>query len=103
MKNLRQIGLILLTMVTTAIIAKEYHVSVNGNDENAGSSAAPFKTISAAIQFAYPGDIITVHEGVYREWVNPIRGGESDDKRIVFRANFISSTVFIPPFTLMHR
>lgn len=86
MKNLRQIVLLLLTMVTTAIIAKEYHVSVNGNDENAGSSAAPFKTISAAIQFAYPGDIITVHEGVYREWVNPIRGGESDDKRIVFRA-----------------
>jgi len=33
-----------------------------------------------------PGDTITVHAGIYREWVNPVRGGESDLKRIVFRA-----------------
>jgi len=68
------------------ISAREYHVSVKGADNNDGSSLRPFKTITAAIKFAFPGDTITVHAGIYREWVNPLRGGESDEKRIVFRA-----------------
>lgn len=33
-----------------------------------------------------PGDEILVHEGTYREWVKPERGGTSEDKRIVYRA-----------------
>jgi len=44
---------------------KEYHVSVNGNDANEGSVAKPFKTISAAANVAMPGDVITVHTGVF--------------------------------------
>ncbi len=78
--------LLLLVLITSTAFAKEYHVSVKGNDSNDGSAAKPFKTISEAVKHAYPGDIITVHEGVYREWVNPLRGGESDAKRIVYRA-----------------
>lgn len=66
--------------------AREYHVSVNGNNNNDGSAANPFKTINYAARLAQPGDIITVHSGTYREWVNPARGGESDAKRIVYRA-----------------
>ena len=66
--------------------AKEYHVSVKGNDNNTGTESAPFRTICRAAQAAYPGDVVTVHAGVYREWVNPPRGGESDEKRIVYRA-----------------
>jgi hypothetical protein len=66
--------------------AREYHVSVKGNDNSDGSGSAPFRTIGRAAQAAYPGDVITVHAGVYREWINPPRGGESDDKRIVYRA-----------------
>jgi hypothetical protein len=44
-------------------------------DSNTGSASA-IKTISAAVRCAYPGDTITVHSGTYREWINPIRGGE---------------------------
>ena len=66
--------------------AREYHVSVKGNDGNTGVESAPFKTIGRAAQVAYPGDVITVHAGTYREWVNPPRGGDSDDNRIVYRA-----------------
>ena len=66
--------------------SREYHVSVSGDDNNDGEAISPFKTISAAMQVAQPGDVITVHEGVYRERVNPPRGGTSDDKRIVYRA-----------------
>jgi hypothetical protein len=73
-------------LIATLLTAKEYHVSVKGNDSNEGSEQKPFKTISQAVKFAYPGDVITVHAGTYREWINPIRGGESDSKRIVLRA-----------------
>lgn len=65
---------------------REYHVAVTGNDTNDGSAAAPLRTISAAAAQAQPGDTVTVHEGVYREWVNPPRGGESDAKRITYQA-----------------
>ena len=33
-----------------------------------------------------PGDTITVHEGVYREWVDPQRGGRGESSRILYRA-----------------
>lgn len=65
---------------------KEYHVSVQGNDANDGSPSSTLKTISAASLKAQPGDVVTVHEGVYRERITPPRGGESDAKRIVYRA-----------------
>ncbi len=80
------IVLLLLLLTTCIVSAREYHVSVNGNDTNDGTSQRPFKTISAAARVAQPGDVITVHEGVYRERISPPRGGESDEKRIVYQA-----------------
>jgi hypothetical protein len=44
--------------------------------------AAPLLTIQAAANKAQAGDTITVHEGIYRERVNPPRGGTSDAMRI---------------------
>lgn len=78
--------LILGVLTSTITFATEYHVSIKGSDSNVGSASKPFKTISAAVKHAFPGDIITVHAGTYREWINPIRGGESDLNRIVYRA-----------------
>jgi alpha-N-arabinofuranosidase len=66
--------------------AREYHVSISGNDSQEGTSTRPLRTISAAARLAQPGDVVTVHEGVYRERINPLRGGESDHKRIVYQA-----------------
>ena len=48
---------------------------------------SPFKTISRAADVAQPGDFITVHEGTYRERINPHRGGQSDLKRIIYQVN----------------
>jgi hypothetical protein len=76
----------LILMSTSSLIAREYHVSVSGSDKYDGSSATPFKTINYAAQIAQPGDVITVHAGTYREWINPARGGESESKRIVYQA-----------------
>ena len=75
-----------LPWVNPAVFAIEYHVAKDGNDGAIGSSSKPFKTISTAAAIAQPGDMITVHEGIYREQINPPRGGTSDDKRIIYRA-----------------
>jgi pectin methylesterase-like acyl-CoA thioesterase len=64
----------------------EYHVAITGSDASPGTQAAPFRTIQRAADLAQPGDTVTVHAGVYRERVNPPRGGESDTKRIVYQA-----------------
>ncbi|WP_340006685.1 DUF1565 domain-containing protein [Paenibacillus sp. FSL K6-0276] len=64
----------------------EYHVSLVGNDSWEGTRSAPLRTISAVAEMALPGDVITVHEGTYRERINPPCGGESDDNRIVYQA-----------------
>ena len=66
--------------------AEEYHVSMRGDDENAGTFSKPFRTISAASSVARPGDVVIVHSGTYREEIDPPRGGESDAKRITYQA-----------------
>ena len=80
------IALLALALTLDLALAKEFHVSVIGDDKDKGSAAKPFKTISAAAQVAQPGDTITVHAGVYRERIAPPRGGKSETKRIVYRA-----------------
>ncbi len=64
----------------------EYHVSENGDDSHDGSPSQMLRTISAAATRAYPGDVIIVHKGVYRERVSPPRGGTSGAKRIVYQS-----------------
>ncbi|MGB2128388.1 MAG: right-handed parallel beta-helix repeat-containing protein [Flavicella sp.] len=58
----------------------------HGDDTNIGSKEYPFKTISKAAQIALPGATITVHTGVYREWVRPAYGGQSHSNRITYQA-----------------
>jgi len=78
--------IILLMVPVSAASAREYHVSVSGSDSQQGVEAKPMRTISAAARLAQAGDAITVHEGVYRERINPPRGGRSNEKRIVYQA-----------------
>jgi hypothetical protein len=78
--------LICLVLIDCVAKGAVIHVAVTGNDSHNGSAATPFRTISKAAGAAQPGDIITVHEGVYRERINPPRGGTSDEVRIVYQA-----------------
>ena len=80
-------GVTALLLMSPAILhAAEFHVAVSGKDTAPGTAAAPLRTIQHAADLAQPGDIITVHAGVYRERVSPPRGGASDAKRIVYQA-----------------
>lgn len=65
----------LMVMSCTLLHARDIHVAVCGNDANAGTVEAPYRTVSKAACEACPGDVITVHAGTYREWVRPLRGG----------------------------
>lgn len=83
--NKKRCLILIFCLCGNLLSAKEYHVSVKGSDANEGSRAAPFRTINWAAQKALPGDTVTVHDGTYREWINPLNGGERDGKRILYR------------------
>jgi alpha-L-arabinofuranosidase len=84
MKALKVLSCVMI--LASMVSAREYHVSVDGNDANAGSSAQPFHTIAQAATIAQAGDVIIIQEGTYRERVTPPRGGTSDAERITYRA-----------------
>jgi alpha-L-arabinofuranosidase len=75
-----------LAALATATQATEFHVASNGDDGARGTRTAPLRAIQRAADLAQPGDVITVHQGVYRERINPPRGGKSDRRRIVYQA-----------------
>lgn len=84
MKRL-QIILIALT-ISSFVMTKEYHVAKIGSDNNKETVRLPFLIIQAAANLAKAGDVITIHEGIYREEIVPPCGGDSEDKSIDYRA-----------------
>jgi len=72
----------------SAGLAGTYHVAQEhprASDSNPGTAGAPWKTVSKAAAEMLPGDTAVIHQGVYREWVNPARSG-SPSAPIVFEA-----------------
>lgn len=83
----RFLSIFLVFIASTAVVrAAEFHVSVKGDDSNPGKAKRPLRTIQRAADLAHPGDVITVHAGVYRERISPPRGGDSEERRIVYQA-----------------
>ncbi len=69
--------------------AREWHVSGSdpaASDENDGSAGHPFRTISRAAREAMPGDRVRIHAGLYRETVQPRRGGTDPEHMISYEA-----------------
>jgi len=77
---------VLVLVFPAAAGAATFHVAPDGDDAADGSAAHRLRTISAAARLAQPGDVITVHAGVYRERIAPPRGGTSDAQRITYQA-----------------
>jgi hypothetical protein len=74
MKNLIAFAFVLATNCYAQ--AASWYVATNGNDNNAGTLASPFKTLTAAIEAANPGDDILLRGGNYQS--NEIRINKSD-------------------------
>ncbi len=64
----------------------QLHVSPQGDDSNTGSIEAPFLTIQKATETVQPGQTIIIHEGTYREYINPPTGGTSSNRPITFKS-----------------
>jgi len=75
-----------VVVLAAELHSAEYHVAINGSDSQIGTETSPFRTIQHAADLAQPSDVITVHAGVYRERVNPPRGGTSAEKCITYQA-----------------
>ncbi|MBM3878441.1 MAG: DUF1565 domain-containing protein [Verrucomicrobia bacterium] len=65
--------------------ARDYFVSLEGNDANPGTWARPFRTIQHAANLVKPGDAVHIRGGVYREKIHIARSGEPG-KPITFRS-----------------
>lgn len=77
---------LVLSMVSCQSVGQEIHVSKSGSDDGDGSANSPYLTISKAASEAVPGNTIIIHEGTYREYVDPPVGGSYDNNRITFKA-----------------
>ena len=67
---------------------KIYYVSkdINASDDNPGTEEAPFSTINKAAQVLQPGEKAVIKEGVYDEFVRPMRGGGGPETMISYEA-----------------
>lgn len=63
-----------------------YYVSADAVRSGNGSRECPFQSISEAAVMAGAGDEILVAPGVYREAVDPPRGGTDEHHRILYRS-----------------
>jgi parallel beta-helix repeat protein len=61
-----------------------YHVSPTGSNSNSGTASSPWKTITKAANTASAGDLVYVHEGVYREGGIEVAKSGTEDEPIVF-------------------
>ncbi|HYA48345.1 MAG TPA: right-handed parallel beta-helix repeat-containing protein, partial [Burkholderiales bacterium] len=69
--------------------SKTYYVDnrdPRASDANPGTAELPFLTIDRAARVLGPGERVVIKEGVYRERVDPARGGAGPDRMISYEA-----------------
>ncbi len=68
----------LVAMTADPALAATYYVATNGNDDNSGALAAPFRTLAKAVRAVEPGDTIELREGTYAGGIIVSRAGTPD-------------------------
>ena len=79
---------LLLTCISVALgqTNASFYVATTGNDSNAGTQTAPWRTIQHAADTARAGCTVYVHRGVYEELVTLKASGNSSEGFITFRS-----------------
>lgn len=72
--------------VSSVCSAADYYVAVDGSDTNPGTKEQPWATVQHAADTLQAGDTVYIRSGVYRECVQPNRGGASEEQRITYKA-----------------
>jgi hypothetical protein len=75
------------------LLSHTWYVATTGSNANAGTLAAPFKTIQYAANNAYAGDTVMVEGGTYHETVTVPHSGTSTAKIIFENYNNESVTI----------
>ena len=63
--------------VADSLATNAYYVATSGNDSNAGTSAAPWRTIRHAADTMVAGDTVYIRSGTYNEHVRTSHSGTS--------------------------
>ncbi len=80
------IGFCLLRLlINDELLAGEFYVAPNGNDDNPGTRALPWRSIKIANQRLMPGDTLYLRQGSYNESIQPVHSG-TPTAPIVFRS-----------------
>ncbi len=69
--------------------SRTYYVDqadARASDSNPGSKDLPFRTINRAAQVLQPGERVVIASGVYRERVDPARGGTGPERMVSYEA-----------------
>ena len=69
------LALALVLAIAAAAQAATYYVATNGDDNNPGTEAQPWATITKAANTLVAGDTVYVKEGTYAEIVRPVNSG----------------------------
>jgi len=79
---------VLLTSIPAAFgqTSSSFYVATTGDDSNAGTLAAPWRTIQHAADTARAGSTVYVRSGIYEELVDIKASGSASDGFITFRS-----------------
>lgn len=83
----------IMTCISSISFAATYYVATTGNDGNAGTSSAPFKTIQKGLNTVQPGDTCTIRGGTYNEALVLVQSGTSSAPITI--QNYTGETVTI--------
>jgi parallel beta-helix repeat protein len=85
MRFTKFVAIAVLFAVPTFAQAASYYVANSGNDANAGTITAPFRTITKAATVVAPGDVVNVRGGIHNDLVK-INSKGTAAARITFRS-----------------
>jgi alpha-L-arabinofuranosidase len=72
------------TVYTKTYVVNQRHA--NASDANPGTEELPLLTINKAAQLVRAGERVLLYAGVYREMIQPLQGGLSENKMIAYEA-----------------